>query len=69
MPKRNAMETTHPEHKLMLKTIHLKEAAVGDNGRMLGELMVPHPPKGQKILDQTNIHDNYVHYALCIIRI
>lgn len=57
MRKRNVMETTHPEHTLMLRTIHLKAAAVEDNGGMFGDLMVlPHQPEGEKILSQRNIH-------------
>lgn len=67
MPKRNALEAAHLEHKQMPSTIHLKQVAVGGSGERFGDHMVTHPLEGRKALEWAGIHENFVW--MCIIRI
>lgn len=69
MRKRNEMEAAHLEHKPILKTTHLKEVEVGDNGEMFGDHMVPQHQHGQNPLDRIGTRDNLVWTCLGLLNI
>ena len=63
------MEAVHTEHIQMLRIIHLKEAAVGDNGRRVGGPMAgTEPLKSQDPFNLTGLDDHRVTCKTRILR-